>query len=157
VARQDNIPRGRTIPMGAVPAEARGLRHTAPTYLRRRPGSPSNGLLGSALCVGAYSVGCWPEGRGAHRNQRLNTVAAVEVVGISSMLLLLRKINLQKIESITIMGEMMNDLSHIGRSGASEERRVASVRPRICHCTSALLNGERSRIIFPGQGVRASP
>ena len=37
--------------MGAVPAEARGLRHTAPTYLRRRPGSPSNGLLGSALGI----------------------------------------------------------------------------------------------------------
>src|SRR5262249_6437786 len=53
VARQDNIPRGRTIPMGAVPAEARGLRHTAPTYLRRRPGSPSNDRLGSALY--AYS------------------------------------------------------------------------------------------------------
>src|SRR5208282_617526 len=35
--------------MGAVPVLARGLRHTAPTYLRRRPGSPSNGLLGSAL------------------------------------------------------------------------------------------------------------
>src|SRR5271166_614836 len=49
VARQDNIPRGRTIPMGAVPALARGLWHTAPTYLRRRPGSTSNGLLGSAL------------------------------------------------------------------------------------------------------------
>jgi 5-formyltetrahydrofolate cyclo-ligase len=48
VARQDNIPRGRTIPMGAVPALARGLWHTAPTYLRRRPGSPSNGRLGSA-------------------------------------------------------------------------------------------------------------
>src|SRR5208283_4978038 len=46
--RQDNIPRGRTIPMGAVPALARGLWHTAPTYLRRRPGSPSNGRLGSA-------------------------------------------------------------------------------------------------------------
>ena len=37
--------------MGAVPAKARGLRHTAPTYLRRRPGSPSNGLLGSALGI----------------------------------------------------------------------------------------------------------
>ena len=49
MARQDNIPRGRTIPMGAVPVEARGLRHMAPTYLRRRPGSPSNGRLGSAL------------------------------------------------------------------------------------------------------------
>ena len=48
VARQDNIPRGRTISMGAVPALARGLWHTAPTYLRRRPGSPSNGRLGSA-------------------------------------------------------------------------------------------------------------
>ena len=35
--------------MGAVPVLARGLGHTAPTYLRRRPGSPSNGLLGSAL------------------------------------------------------------------------------------------------------------
>lgn len=49
MARQDKIPRGRTIPMGAVPALARGLWHTAPTYLRRRPGSPSNGRLGSAL------------------------------------------------------------------------------------------------------------
>ena len=47
--RQDHIPRGRTIPMGAVPILARGLGHTAPTYLRRRPGSPSNGLLGPAL------------------------------------------------------------------------------------------------------------
>ena len=37
VARQDNIPRGRTIPMGAVPVEARGLRHMVPTYTRRRP------------------------------------------------------------------------------------------------------------------------
>ena len=37
--------------MGAVPAKARGLWHTAPTYLRRRPGSPSNGLLGSALGI----------------------------------------------------------------------------------------------------------
>ncbi len=35
--------------MGAVPVFARGLRHMAPTYLRRRPGSPSNGRLGSAL------------------------------------------------------------------------------------------------------------
>ena len=51
VARQDNIPRGRTIPMGAVPVLARGLWHTAPTYLRRRPGSPSNGRLGSALIL----------------------------------------------------------------------------------------------------------
>src|SRR6202035_693508 len=48
VARQDNIPRGRTIPMGAVPVEARGLRHMVPTYTRRRPGSPFNGRLGSA-------------------------------------------------------------------------------------------------------------
>ena len=48
VARQDNIPWGRTIPLGAVPALARGLWHTAPTYLRRHPGSPSNGRLGSA-------------------------------------------------------------------------------------------------------------
>ena len=47
--RQDHIPRGRTIPMGAVPVLARGLGHTAPTYSRRRPGSPSNGLLGPAL------------------------------------------------------------------------------------------------------------
>ena len=47
--RQDHIPRGRTIPMGAVPVLARGLGYTAPTYSRRRPGSPSNGLLGSAL------------------------------------------------------------------------------------------------------------
>src|ERR1700712_1290291 len=35
--------------MGAVPVLARGLGYTAPTYSRRRPGSPSNGLLGSAL------------------------------------------------------------------------------------------------------------
>src|SRR5271170_7829168 len=35
--------------MGAVPVLARGLGHTVPTYLRRRPGSPSNGFLGSAL------------------------------------------------------------------------------------------------------------
>ncbi len=35
--------------MGAVPVEARGLWHMAPTYLRRRPGSPSNDRLGSAL------------------------------------------------------------------------------------------------------------
>ena len=48
-ARQDHIPRGRTIPMGAVPVLARGLGHMVPTYLRRRPGSPSNGFLGSAL------------------------------------------------------------------------------------------------------------
>src|SRR5260370_7300569 len=51
VASQDNIPRGRTIPMGAVSVLARGLGHAAPTYLRRRPGSPSNALLGSALVV----------------------------------------------------------------------------------------------------------
>jgi 5-formyltetrahydrofolate cyclo-ligase len=37
--------------MGAVPVLARGLGHTVPTYLRRRPGSPSNGFLGSALDV----------------------------------------------------------------------------------------------------------
>ena len=37
--------------MGAVPVLARGLWHTAPTYLRRRPGSSSNGLLGSALIL----------------------------------------------------------------------------------------------------------
>ena len=55
MARQDNIPRGRTIPMGAVPVEARGLRHMVPTYLRRRPGSPSNGRLGSALYVDGFS------------------------------------------------------------------------------------------------------
>src|SRR5271154_4901052 len=48
-ARQDHIPRGRTIPMGAVPVLARGLGHMVPTYSRRRPGSPSNGFLGSAL------------------------------------------------------------------------------------------------------------
>src|SRR5271156_3572216 len=51
VARQGNIPRGRTIPMGAVPVLARGLGHMVPTYLRRRPGSPSNGFLGSALAL----------------------------------------------------------------------------------------------------------
>src|SRR5580700_6260988 len=55
VARQDHIPRGRTIPMGAVPVEARGLRHMVPTYLRRRPGSPSNDRLGSAL----YALTCF--------------------------------------------------------------------------------------------------
>jgi 5-formyltetrahydrofolate cyclo-ligase len=60
VARQDNIPRGRTIPMGAVPVEARGLRHMVPTYIRRRPGSPSNGRLGSALYAfgGSFRIGC---------------------------------------------------------------------------------------------------
>jgi hypothetical protein len=58
VARQGNIPRGRTIPKGAVPVEARGLRHMAPTYLRRRPGSPSNDRLGSALYVlRAFRIG----------------------------------------------------------------------------------------------------
>ena len=35
--------------MGAVPVLARGLGYTAPTYVSRRPGSQSNGLLGSAL------------------------------------------------------------------------------------------------------------
>ena len=35
--------------MGAVPVLACGLGYTAPTYSRRRPGSQSNGLLGSAL------------------------------------------------------------------------------------------------------------
>ena len=55
--RQDHIPRGRTIPMGAVPVLARGLGHTAPTYSRRRPGSPSNGFLGSALrCRGLRRI-----------------------------------------------------------------------------------------------------
>ena len=54
--RQDHIPRGRTIPMGAVPILARGLGHTAPTYLRRRPGSPSNGLLGPALLSSGSAV-----------------------------------------------------------------------------------------------------
>jgi 5-formyltetrahydrofolate cyclo-ligase len=37
--------------MGAVPVLARGLGHMVPTYLRRRPGSPSNGFLGSALDI----------------------------------------------------------------------------------------------------------
>ena len=37
--------------MGAVPVLARGLGHMVPTYLRRRPGSPSNGFLGSALSL----------------------------------------------------------------------------------------------------------
>jgi len=54
--RQDTYPRGRTIPMGAVPVLARGLGHMAPTYLRRRPGSPSNGLLGPALVFGLGSA-----------------------------------------------------------------------------------------------------
>ena len=47
--RQDTFPRGHTIPTGAVPGLVRGLGYTAPTYLRRRPGSPSNGLRGPAL------------------------------------------------------------------------------------------------------------
>ena len=42
VARQGNIPRGRTIPMGAVPVEARGLRHMAPTdYVGARDHRPT--------------------------------------------------------------------------------------------------------------------
>src|ERR1700685_3815020 len=52
-ARQDAFPRGHTIPTGAVPGLARGLGHTAPTYLRRRPGSPSNGHRGPALSFGS--------------------------------------------------------------------------------------------------------
>ena len=54
--RQDHIPRGRTIPMGAVPVLARGLGHMVPTYLRRRPGSPSNGFLGSALRLSGSTI-----------------------------------------------------------------------------------------------------
>jgi hypothetical protein len=50
-ARQDTYPRGHTIPTGAVPGLVRGLGYTAPTYLRRRPGSPSNGHRGPALFV----------------------------------------------------------------------------------------------------------
>jgi hypothetical protein len=37
----------------------------------------------------------------------------------------------------------MNDLSHIGRPSASEERRIASARRGICHCSSVLLIEER--------------
>jgi hypothetical protein len=46
----------------------------------------------------------------------------------------------------------MNDLSHIGRPGANEERRIASARRRICHCCSALLNGREERKIISGPG-----
>jgi hypothetical protein len=47
---------------------------------------------------------------------------------------------------------VMNDLSHIGRPGANEERRIASARRRICHCCSALLNGREERKIISGPG-----
>ena len=47
--------------MGAVPVLARGLGHTAPTYLRRRPGSQSNGLLGSALVFKPLGVNASPD------------------------------------------------------------------------------------------------
>jgi 5-formyltetrahydrofolate cyclo-ligase len=60
--RQDHIPRGRTIPTGAVPVLARGLGHMVPTYSRRRPGSPSNGQLGPALLAkgSAHSIAIMP-------------------------------------------------------------------------------------------------
>src|SRR5271170_636003 len=46
----------------------------------------------------------------------------------------------------------MNDLSHIGRPGADEERRIASARWRICHCSSVLLNEERGAENISGPG-----
>src|SRR5271156_442120 len=44
----------------------------------------------------------------------------------------------------------MNDLSHIGRPGANEERRIASAR--ICRCSSVLLNGESGVEDISGPG-----
>src|SRR5271155_3917197 len=44
----------------------------------------------------------------------------------------------------------MNDLSHIGRPGADEERRIASAR--ICRRSSVLLNGERGAEDISGPG-----
>src|SRR5271170_4770439 len=46
----------------------------------------------------------------------------------------------------------MNDLSHIGRPGASKQRRIASARRRICHCSSVLLDGERGAEDISGPG-----
>jgi hypothetical protein len=48
----------------------------------------------------------------------------------------------------------MNDLSHIRRRGANEEFRIASARRGICHCSSALLNGERGAEDISGPGGR---
>src|SRR5271169_2938942 len=44
----------------------------------------------------------------------------------------------------------MNDLSHIGRPGANEERGIA--RARICRRSSVLLNGERGAEDISGPG-----
>src|SRR5271169_2505459 len=44
----------------------------------------------------------------------------------------------------------MNDLSHIGRPGANEERLIASAR--ICRCSSVLLDGERGAEDISGPG-----
>src|SRR5271155_4742835 len=44
----------------------------------------------------------------------------------------------------------MDDLSHIGRPGADEERRIASAR--ICRCSSVLLNGESGVEDISGPG-----
>src|SRR5271156_5870161 len=46
----------------------------------------------------------------------------------------------------------MNDLSRIARPGADEERRIASARWRICHCSSGLLNEERGAENISGPG-----
>ena len=46
----------------------------------------------------------------------------------------------------------MNDLSRIARPGADEERRIASARWRICHCSSVLLNEERGAENISGPG-----
>src|SRR5208282_719113 len=49
----------------------------------------------------------------------------------------------------------MNDLSHIGRSGANEERRIASAR--ICRRSSVLLNRERGAKDISGPGGPRNP
>jgi hypothetical protein len=46
----------------------------------------------------------------------------------------------------------MNDLSHIGRPGASEERALRACAGAIGHYRSALMNGREAPKIFQGRG-----
>jgi 5-formyltetrahydrofolate cyclo-ligase len=63
--------------MGAVPVLARGLGYTAPTYVSRRPGSQSNGLLGSALLFKPLQVNT-SEAKARLRRQALDRRAALD-------------------------------------------------------------------------------
>jgi hypothetical protein len=93
------------------------------------------------------------EGAISKARSTVNAKSAAYAVLIVSKLLMIRKKCLTKAKP-SLLWQVMNDLGHIGRSGANEERRIASARRGICHCGSVLLNRRQELKIFSGPGGR---